>query len=266
MFSRAGRQGWRPLSEPHLKRMEIRDSKPLSRVTALRRPEASALAAPPDASGAARSLDPVLLSGVPEAELTPKVRQALMALLAEVDQLRRDLGDARARVDFLERLADEDPLIPIANRRAFLREVTRMIGFGQRYGTPASIVYVDVNHLKLINDSYGHAAGDAALLQVSRTLLEQVRNSDVVARLGGDEFGVLLVQADRTIADAKAAQLAEAVRRRPLSWQGRDLALEIAYGVHCFVGNDNAGDALDAADQAMYARKRERLAATPGAT
>jgi diguanylate cyclase (GGDEF)-like protein len=246
--------------------MEIRDSKPLSRVTALRRTEVPALAAPPDASGAARSLDPVLLSGVPEAEVTPKVRQALMALLAEVDQLRRDLGDARARVDFLERLADEDPLIPIANRRAFLREVTRMIGFGQRYGTPASIVYVDVNHLKLINDSYGHAAGDAALLQVSRTLVEQVRNSDVVARLGGDEFGVLLVQADRTLADAKAAQLAEAVRRRPLSWQGRDLALEIAYGVHCFVGNDNAGDALDAADQAMYARKRERVTATPGAT
>jgi len=159
----------------------------------------------------------VQISGIPEAELTPRVRQALMALLAEIDQLRRDLTDARGRIDFLERLADEDPLIPIANRRAFLREVTRMIGFGQRYGTPASIVYIDVNHLKTINDSYGHAAGDAALMQVSRTLVEQVRNTDVVARLGGDEFGVLMVQADRAVAEGKAAQLAEAVRQRPLS-------------------------------------------------
>ena len=247
--------------------MEIRDSKPASRTSALRRTEASSGA--PTASsgaGAARALDPVLLSGVPEAELTPRVRQPMMALLAEIDQLRRDLTDARGRIDFLERLADEDPLIPVANRRAFLREVTRMIGFGQRYGTPASIVYIDVDHLKAINDAYGHAAGDAALLQVARTLVEQVRNTDVVARLGGDEFGVLLVQADRPLAEAKAAQLAEAVQQRPFSWQGRTLALEIAYGVHCFAGNDNAGDALEAADQAMYTRKRERTPAGPGTT
>jgi len=214
--------------------------------------------------GAARPLDPVLLSGVPETELTPRIRQAMMALLAEIDQLRHDLSDARGRIGFLERLADEDPLIPVANRRAFLREVTRMIGFGQRYGTPASIIYIDVNHLKTINDSYGHAAGDAALLQVARTLLDQVRNTDVVARLGGDEFGVLLVQADRPLAETKATQLAEAVQQRPLSWQGGSLPLDIAYGVHCFAGNDNAGDALEAADQAMYARKRERPTASSG--
>ena len=246
--------------------MEIRDSKPASRVSALRRAEAStaATATAPSGAGAARALDPVVLSGVPEAELTPRVRQAMMSLLAEIDQLRRDLTDARGRIDFLERLSDEDPLLPVGNRRAFLREVTRMIGFGQRYGTPASIVYIDVDHLKAINDAYGHAAGDAALLQVARTLVEQVRNTDVVARLGGDEFGVLLVQSDRPLAEAKAAQLADAVRQRPLSWQGRSLALEIAYGVHCFVGNDNAGDALEAADQAMYTRKRERGSAASG--
>jgi diguanylate cyclase (GGDEF)-like protein len=237
--------------------MEIRDSKPPSRIGTIRRAEASS-ATPAAESAAPRPVDPVLLSGVPETELTPRVRQALMALLAEVDQLRRDLGEARTRIDFLERLADEDPLIPIANRRAFLREVTRMIGFAQRYGTAASIVYIDVNQLKAINDAYGHAAGDAALLQISRILIENVRNTDVVARLGGDEFGVLLVQSDRPLAEAKAAQLADAVRQRPLVWQSRALPLQIAYGVHSFVGNDNAGDALDAADQAMYARKQGR--------
>jgi diguanylate cyclase (GGDEF)-like protein len=246
--------------------MEIRDSKPASRASALRRTGATAAAAPTAAAGggAAQALDPVVISGVPEAELTPRVRQAMLALLAEIDQLRRDLTDARGRIDFLERLADEDPLVPIANRRAFLREVTRMIGFGQRYGTPASIVYIDVDHLKAINDAYGHAAGDAALMLVARTLVEQVRNTDVVARLGGDEFGVLLVQADRALAEAKAAQLADAVRQRPLSWQGRTLPLDIAYGVHCFAGNDNAGDALEAADQAMYTRKRERASVASG--
>src|SRR5581483_432225 len=160
--------------------MEIGDSKSTPRVGGLRRTGASGAGSGADAAAAATSGDPVLLSGVPEAELTPRVRQALMSLLAEIDQLRRDLGDARSRIEFLERLADEDPLIPVANRRAFLREVTRMIGFTQRYGAPASIIYIDVNHLKSINDSYGHAAGDAALMQIGRTLVEQVRNSDVV--------------------------------------------------------------------------------------
>jgi len=204
--------------------------------------------------------DAVQLSGVPEAELTPRVRQALMTLLAEVDQLRRDLGDARSRIEFLERLADEDPLIPVANRRAFLREVTRMIGFTQRYGTPASIVYIDVNDLKLLNDGYGHAAGDAALLQISRTLVENVRNTDVVARLGGDEFGVLLVQADRDAAETKAALLAQAVSDHPLVWQGRSIPLRLSCGVHTFMGDVSASDALEAADRAMYTHKREARA------
>lgn len=248
--------------------MEIRDTKPPARISALRRAEAAsaAPAASPSTAPPPRLVDPVSLGGIPELELTPRVRQAMMALLAEVDQLRRDLGEARARIDYLERLADEDPLIPVANRRAFLREITRMIGFAQRYGTPASIVYIDVNQLKSINDGYGHAAGDAALLQIARALVENVRNTDIVARLGGDEFGVLLVQADQRLAEAKAAQLSDAVRQRPLVWQGRNLTLQIAYGVHCFAGNDNAGDAIDAADQAMYARKQGRVSEGSGAT
>ncbi|HYC14848.1 MAG TPA: GGDEF domain-containing protein [Stellaceae bacterium] len=240
--------------------MEIRDTRSSSRIASLRRPERAAAAASAY-GGSAAPLDAVALAGVPEAELTPKVRQALLALLAEVDQLRRDLGEARQRIDFLERLADEDPLIPVANRRAFLREVTRTIGFAQRYGTPASIVYIDVNDLKSINDAYGHAAGDAALLQISRTLVENVRNSDVVARLGGDEFGVLLMQSDRALADTKAQQLSDAVRHHPLIWQGRPVPLNVSYGVHSFTGQDSAGEILDSADRAMYAHKRERTRA-----
>lgn len=238
--------------------MEIRETKPRQRISSRPRDRSPSSGSNGIDSGAAT--ESMALPGVPEAEFTPRVRQAMSMLLAEVDQLRSELGDARARIDDLERLADEDPLMPIANRRAFLREVTRMVGFARRYGTPASIVYADVNRLKTINDDYGHAAGDAALVQVSRTLVEHVRNTDVVARLGGDEFGVLLVQADQEIAEAKAAQLAEAVRHRPLSWQGHAIALEIAYGVHAFRGDSEAGDALDAADRAMYLRKRGGVA------
>ena len=238
--------------------MEIGGPKPVAG------PGASRKAAPRKTveAGAASVLpsDVLTVAGVSEAELTPKLRQALLGLLGEVEQLRRELGEARSRIAYLERLADEDPLMPVANRRAFVRELTRMMSFAQRYGTPASIVYFDVNRLKQINDGHGHAAGDAVLLHVAKILVDNVRNTDVVGRLGGDEIGVLLVQADQALAEQKAAQLAEAVAAHPLLWQGHEIALGVAYGVYSFSGGENAGDALEAADRAMYMAKRQRAA------
>ena len=236
--------------------MEIRDTKPVAATAAKRAAEARRAT---DSTAAATSVaDLLTIAGVSETELTPKLRQAFMALMAEVDQLRRELGEARARIGYLERLADEDPLVPVANRRAFVRELTRMMSFSQRYGSAASIVYFDINNLKQINDKHSHAAGDAALLQVARVFIENVRNTDVVGRLGGDELGVLLVQTDRPLAEHKAAQLAAAVAAQPLIWRGEQVPLSVAYGVYSFTGGENAGDALDAADRAMYEAKRQR--------
>jgi diguanylate cyclase (GGDEF)-like protein len=116
--------------------------------------------------------------------------------------------------------------------------------------------------MKQINDTHGHAAGDAALLEVARILIENVRNTDVVGRLGGDEMGVLLVQADQTIAERKAAELGALVAAHPLDWQGNAVPLSVSYGVCSFAGNENASDILDSADRAMYERKRQAKAAS----
>ncbi len=204
--------------------------------------------------------DPLALVGLADADLAPRLRQAITDLLDEVEGLRRELGEARARIGYLERLADEDPLVPVSNRRAFLRELTRMMAFAQRYGTPSSIVYFDINSLKQINDRFSHAAGDAALLQVARILIENVRTSDVVGRLGGDEIGVVLVQTGQAIAEQKAAQLAAAVAAKPLLWQGQEIPLSVSYGVHSFDGSEKVDEAVNAADRAMYAAKRNRTA------
>ena len=193
-----------------------------------------------------------------EAGLAPGLRQALRDLRSEAEELRRDLRAARARIASLEKLVDEDPLMPVCNRRAFMRELTRMMAFTRRYGLPGSVVYFDVNNLKQINDAHGHAAGDAALVQVARVLVESVRATDVVGRLGGDEFGVLLVRTDRVLAEMKATELAAMVRMRPLQWQGESVPLSVSFGVHAFLGTENAGDVLDAADRAMYRHKSGR--------
>jgi diguanylate cyclase (GGDEF)-like protein len=243
--------------------MNIHDTKPIRRPANAGKVAARRGLESTGAVEAAAEVDLLTIAGIGEAERTPKLRQEVMRLLAEVDQLRRDLGEARARIGYLERLADEDPLMPVANRRAFVRELTRTMSFTQRYGGTASMVYVDINNLKQINDRFSHAAGDAALLQVARILAENVRNSDVVGRLGGDELGVLLVQTDQGLAEQKAAQLAAAVAAQPLQWQGQSFELGVSCGVYSFNGGENAGDAIDAADRAMYAAKRRRVGVGP---
>ncbi len=187
-------------------------------------------------------------------------REAIGLLLTDMAKLRRQLAQARGRIAELEQLADEDALMLIANRRAFIRELTRLMALGQRYGARASIAFFDMNGLKKLNDSLGHAAGDAALLQIARTLIDNVRNTDVVGRLGGDEFGVLLVQTDNDLAQMKAAELAAAIAARPFVWQGESMTLSIAVGVYTFTGDEHVGEALEAADRAMYEQKRRMKA------
>jgi len=216
-------------------------------------PAAAARGAAPTA--APRAVDSTSIMGIPAEELTPKVRQAIMALMAEVDRLRQEVERGLARISHLERLADEDALAPIANRRAFVRELARYIAFADRYGTPSSLIYFDVNGLKVINDVNGHGAGDAALVQIANTLVANVRKSDVVARMGGDEFAVLLSHADEKIAADKARDIAAKIEASPLDWNGTQIPLRVAFGVHTFCGGEDIEAALHAADKAMYERK-----------
>ncbi|MFP6743498.1 MAG: GGDEF domain-containing protein [Alphaproteobacteria bacterium] len=194
---------------------------------------------------------------IPETEFTPKVRAAILALMQEVESLREELRQSKSRVDHLEQLADQDTLAPVANRRAFVREMSRIMAFAQRYGSSSSVIYFDVDGLEAINDTHGHPAGDAALLQIANVLMENIRGSDLVGRLGGDEFGVLLAQADLAAANEKAVSLAAAVADAPFNWDGHDLALSLSYGAYCFENDEDVSAALANADRAMYVNKRQ---------
>jgi diguanylate cyclase (GGDEF)-like protein len=205
------------------------------------------------------------LLGLPEGDLTPGVRTALRHLIEESAGLRHELERTRSRLAELERLANEDSLTPISNRRAFLRDLARMIGYVERYGAACSLLYFDLNGLKAINDGFGHAAGDAALIHVAEMLLSHTRSSDVVGRLGGDEFGVLLTRADEAVALAKAEQLADVVARTPLVSKGQTIPISVACGAHRLAAGEEPQVALAAVDRAMYRQKRD-LGAREGAT
>ena len=92
----------------------------------------------------------------------------------------------------LEELANEDPLTGVANRRAFNQVADTELNRSRRFGSPFSIVYIDIDNFKAVNDSRGHNAGDAVLKKIATALRQNCRNIDTVARLGGDEFAILL--------------------------------------------------------------------------
>ncbi len=215
------------------------------------------------AAGARRIEDTISVMGIPPAEMTPRVQAAILSLMQEVEEARRELEAAQRRIAELEQLADLDPLVQMANRRAFVRELSRMISFSARYDIPTSIAYFDLNELKSINDSLGHAAGDAALVHVAGIIRRNIRESDIAGRIGGDEFAAIFPNTTEAVAQNKAASLARIIAETPLVFEGRSISLTVAHGAHSFRPGESADQALAQADQRMYAHKRSLKTEAP---
>lgn len=148
-------------------------------------------------------------------------------------------------------LATTDPLTGLFNRRYFGLRLVEEIHRGDRYAHPACLIYVDVDHLKGINDASGHAAGDDALTSVSRSLLGAIRQTDVLARTGGDEFAILLPNSSSAEASVLSQRiLAEVARYGDASKRKLSVSIGIA---ELKAGNEM--DALAIADWALYRAK-----------
>ncbi len=181
-------------------------------------------------------------------------------LEAENAALRAALSALHARIGELELLADTDTLVPLPNRRAFMRELGRVIHGVSRYGHGAAVLFIDLNGLKPVNDNEGHEAGDAMLCHVAALLREHVRAGDMVARIGGDEFGVILDQASEKAARAKADMLMRKIASSELDIGRTVLPVRISCGLAMVERGDTVLTVLDRADAEMYAsRGRPRL-------
>jgi diguanylate cyclase (GGDEF)-like protein len=176
-------------------------------------------------------------------------------LIQEISALRGKVARLQERVEQLDQLAHQDSLINLPNRRGFMRELERLIARVDRYGLKAAMLFVDVDGLKIINDSFGHRAGDEALIQVANLLASGVRHSDVVARIGGDEFGILLECADEAAAQETAARLIEQISACEFLHDGEELPLGVAIGVGMIDALDTPEAIMERADEAMYRRK-----------
>lgn len=160
----------------------------------------------------------------------------------------------KKRLLYEQHAARTDPLTSLSNRRAFVEAAWLELERARRHGRPLSLLYIDCDDFKLVNDRRGHVAGDAVLLSVGSTLRQAVRGLDTVARLGGDEFGVLLPEVD----GAGAIALAERLRlqlREALAGRGDGVTFSI--GVATFVRPPSSVDEMILrADELMYEAKR----------
>ncbi|WP_162827148.1 GGDEF domain-containing protein [Pseudolabrys taiwanensis] len=176
----------------------------------------------------------------------------------EVERLRQELAEAHRRIAELEARADVDPLLDILNRRGFERELARSLAYVQRYSTAAALMFIDLDGFKAVNDRHGHAVGDALLKAVAAALTGHVRASDVVGRLGGDEFGVVMWNVEGSSAVAKALALEQLIGEAHVPHGAMRLSVGASAGVVSLATTSDLTQILDAADRAMYARKRER--------
>src|ERR1043165_5208320 len=166
----------------------------------------------------------------------------------------RTLLEFKAYLDVCEEAAFTDHLTGLANRRRFERQLEREVGRVQRFGHPFSLLMIDIDRFKRLNDSFGHDAGDDAIRRISRVLREGTRGIDLAARIGGEEFAVILVETSKEAGIEVAERLRLAIRalKVPSGEQGT-----ASFGVaECPTDAQTAAGILKAADVALYEAKR----------
>ncbi len=168
----------------------------------------------------------------------------------QLEAYRRQLEEANVH---LQALATTDGLTHLSNRRAFQEKLTDEVERAARYGTPLSLLLLDIDHFKQFNDTFGHPAGDRVLLSVAVLLEATARSTDFVARYGGEEFVVLLPNTDEYGAEVLADRFRSAIENA--AWGQRSITVSV--GVSTLVAPEGDGTALiEQADAALYVSKK----------
>jgi diguanylate cyclase (GGDEF)-like protein/PAS domain S-box-containing protein len=178
--------------------------------------------------------------------------------LAYYAAIERDLTEYKRLQSHLEDMANTDSLTGLSNRQYFMHQAEKEFTRARRYARPLSVVMIDVDHFKSINDRYGHAVGDIVLREVSAICQCSLRGTDVLGRVGGEEFVLLLPDTPQANAIYVAERMREQLEKTPVQVENLVISITASFGVASLLDADiNFNDILERADVAMYHAKHE---------
>jgi len=170
--------------------------------------------------------------------------------------IERDLTEHKMLQSRLEILASTDALTGLPNRQAFMGKATKEFSRAKRYSRPLSLVMIDIDHFKSINDQYGHATGDHVLTNVGHILSDGLRDSDVLARIGGEEFVLLLPDTPKANTEYVAERMRKQLAGTTIQHEALALTITASFGVAAISEEDETLEQMLArADLAMYEAK-----------
>ncbi|MFC7411197.1 sensor domain-containing diguanylate cyclase [Hydrogenophaga atypica] len=197
------------------------------------------------------------LSGLAQGvnEMAQQVAMTQQELRQQVELATREL---REQKEAAERAARLDALTQVLGRRGFTEQAHTEIQRSMRYQHPLSLLMIDIDHFKTINDTHGHATGDAVLLHFAQLLARELRENDMIGRIGGEEFAVLLPNSNAEQAARVAERMREAVANSQIHVRGQPLHFTASFGVAEFQAQELSLESLMArADAALYEAKRQ---------
>jgi diguanylate cyclase (GGDEF)-like protein len=153
------------------------------------------------------------------------------------------------------RLTTVDGLTQVFNRRYFLEQLDREVSRAKRYRRELSLILFDIDHFKVINDTYGHLAGDYVLKQLATVIKGKIRREDLLARYGGEEFVIVLPEIDGPNAIAFAEKIRKLVEKAPFKFEDTKIAVTVSIGVCTCTDQDDAAALIKRADEKLYDAK-----------
>jgi len=156
----------------------------------------------------------------------------------------------------IQRQATTDGLTGLVNHKTFYEILEKELWRSRRYGGRISLIMIDIDNLKSINDAYGHRAGDKAIRKISKIIKECIRQIDTAARYGGDEFAVILLNTSLDDAIIVAQRMVDAVASSQATWQKEQISLSISVGLGQYDPDITPEDITSRSDQALYMAKQ----------
>lgn len=179
--------------------------------------------------------------------------------IALIELFSQLVGASIGNIKLFEKIqhqATTDGLTGLANHKTFYEILEKELWRSRRYGGQISLIMIDVDNLKKINDSYGHRAGDKVIREISRKIKDCIRQIDTAARYGGDEFAVILPNTSLADAIIVAERMVEAVAHSPAIWKKDQIPLSISVGLGQYDADANPEDITSGSDRALYKAKQ----------